>query len=151
MKNVLFSCIFSVASLMGTGCTSTSISDSLALIEEEDRRENHQAVNKQVLMSIQALRSTQKATKDTYTFIYSLDNKELSYSDKNTIAQLLTRKNQAIINIAPAKGANKLEQLNLSMERAKALRQYIIRFNQKITINFSPELSVDTINLVIGA
>jgi len=150
MKNFLFCCFFSFVWITSTGCISTSIADSLALIEQEENRVKD-PVNKKVLMNIQALRISQKAAKRTYTFIYDLDNKELSYSDKMTIAKLLVQKNQAVINIAPAKGANKLKQLNLSMERAKALRQYITRFDKEITIIFSPELSIDTLNLVVGA
>ncbi len=142
-----FACIIFLVCALCTGCVSTSISDSLALIEQEDG----QRVNKEILTSIQALRASQKMTEHTHTFIYDLDNRELSYSDKMTIAKLLVQKKQVTINIAPAKGVNKLLQLSLSMERAKALHHYIARFNTKVTIIYSPSLSIDTINLVVGA
>jgi len=149
MRNLLLSSIFSIAWLTCTGCTSTS--NPLALIEQEQNRVNGQRINKKILMNIQALRSSQKASLATYTFIYDLDNKELSYDDKVTIAKLLIKSQHAVINIAPSSGADKLKQLSLSMERAKALHQYISPFSKEITIIFSPELSTDTINLVIGA
>ena len=102
-------------------------------------------------MNIQALRLSQKVAKHTYTFSYDLNDKELSYSDKIKISQLLAQKQHAVINIAPAKGSDILAQLNLSLERAKILRHYTARFTQTITIIFSPKLSTDTINLVTGA
>jgi len=151
MRNLLLSSIFSIVLLTTTGCTSNSISDSLALIEQEHNQGSGRQINKEVLLNIQALRASQKAAVNTYTFVYSIHNKELSYSDKITIAKLLVKNHHVIINIAPAKGTDKLTQLTLSMERAKVLHQYIDHFNKTITINFSPELSIDTINLVIGA
>jgi hypothetical protein len=134
-----------------TGCTSTTMSDSLAQIDKEGNQQNGRIANKKVLMNIQALRLSQKVAKHTYTFSYDLNDKELSYSNKIKIAQLLTQQQHAIINIAPARGTDSLEQLNLSVERAKALRHYTARFTQKVTIVFSPKLPIDTINLVIGA
>lgn len=142
-----FGCIAFFTCTLCTGCISTSISDSLALIEQE----NGQRVNKKVLMNIQALRASQKVTEHIYTFTYDLDNRELGYSDKVTIAKLLLQKKPVIIHIAPAKGTNKFVQLSLSMERAKALHHYIANFNTKITISYSPNLSTDTINFVVGA
>ena len=156
MKIFSCSCMLFIVAVIATGCTSTSFTDSLAQISQEQNQNQSQqktkVVNKKVLMNIQALRLSHKAAKHSYTFIYDLNNKELSYSDKITITQLLEQQKQqyAVINIAPAKGDNNLAQLSLSIERAKALRQFISRLNKQITINFSPELSTDTINLVIG-
>lgn len=156
MKKAPLNYIFAITLATCTGCTSTSISDSLALIERENNVENRQAVNNKVLMSIQALRVSQKAAKhtsiSTYVFAYDLHNKELNYRNRISIAKLLVQKKQdIIINIAPAKGESQLQQLSLSMARAKILRQFIDRFNKRVTIMFAPKLSTDTINLVIGA
>jgi len=134
---------------MCTGCVSTSISDSLALIEQE----SNSPVNQQVLTSIQALRISQPIVRSHRTFTYALHNKELSDQDKISITKLIVGKNQTVtINIAPAKGTNKLHQLALSMERAEVLRLYISHFNtHKVTIKFAPKLTNDTINLETGA
>jgi len=149
MRKLLLSSIFSIALITCTACTSTS--DPLALIEQEQSRAKGQRINKEILMNIQALRTSHKVAMHTYTFVYDLDNKDLNHGDKVTIAKLLAKKHHAIINIAPAKGTNKLHQLTLSMERAEALRLFISHFNNKVKINFAPELSTGTINLVIGA
>ena len=168
MKQLSVNCIFVITLLTCTGCVSTSISDSLALIEQEDNAknnaENKRAVNKSVLTSIHSLRISQKISvqsspktsaqsdSQSYTFAYEQHNKELSYDDKITIVSLVVGKNQTVtINFAPAKGKNKLDQLAFSMVRAKALRLYINNFNNKVTIKFAPKLSTDTINLVTGA
>lgn len=147
--NVAFSRYLIVITLVTTtGCTSTSINDSIALIHKENSR----TVDEQVLKNIQELRYNQQTKNPTYTFTYPLSNKQLAYDDRITIATLLTRKNKnIIIKMAPASAVDKLKQLSLSMERAKILRQYIARFNQNITIIFAPQLSTDTINLVTGA
>ena len=77
---------------------------------------------------------------------------KLNIEDKTKIVSLVTKKNQTfIINIAPAKGANSLNKLALSMARAEVLRLYISHFNNRVTIKFDPKLSTNTINLVTGA
>ncbi|NQY87463.1 MAG: hypothetical protein HRT51_06860 [Colwellia sp.] len=147
MKQTSLNSLFAITLITCTGCASTTISDSLALIAQE----NNQAVNEKVLKKIQALRAVNKVIVLAYTFNYDLYNTELSYADRITIAKLLIQKKHNItINIAPAKGENKLQQLSLSMERAKVLRQYIVRLNKSVAFIFSPELSTDTIKLVIG-
>jgi len=151
MKHLLLSCTLSILFIASTGCTSTTMSDALTQIEQEENQQKGRVANKKVLMNIQALRMSQKVVKHTYTFSYELNDKELNYSDKIKIAQLLTQKQHAVINIAPAKGADNLKQLNLSIERAKALHQYITHFNKAITINFAPKLTNDTITLMVGA
>ncbi len=151
MKKLFLSCIFSSMCFITTGCTSTSMSDALILIEQEENQISSKHINKKVLMNIQALRTSQKATLQTYTFVYQLDNKELNYDDKMKIAKLLIKEHATTIKIAPAKGDNKLKQLTLSMQRAKALHQYIEHFSKEVTIVFSPELSTNTIKLVVGA
>ncbi|MEY8199776.1 MAG: hypothetical protein RPS47_11100 [Colwellia sp.] len=156
MKIVPLNCIIAITLLTCTGCVSSSINDSLALIEQEDNLANNSTANKNVLTSIQALRSSQKTTKKSFTqshtFAYDLNNKELNYDDKIKIVSLVVNKNKTfIINIAPAKGKNSLEQLALSMARAEVLRSYISHFNNRVTIKFAPKLSTDTINLVTGA
>ena len=129
-------------------------------------------MNKSILTSIQALRSSQKieeqsstqittqagtlidtlSDNQSYTFAYELHNKELNYDDKIKIVSLIVNKNQHfIIHIAPAKGTNSLNQLTLSTARAEVLRLYISHFNNKVAIKFDPKLSTDTVNLVIGA
>jgi len=148
MKQTSLNSIFAITLIACTGCASTSISDSLALIAQE----NNQAVNEKVLRSIQALRAANKIQKHAYTFNYHLYDIELSYADRITIAKLLIpKKNNITIKIALAKGENKLQQLSLAMERAKVLRQYIVRLNKSVAFIFSPQLSTDTIKLVIGA
>ena len=152
MKIMPLNCIFVMTLFTCTGCISTSISDSLALIEQEENRANNKAVNKEVLTSIQALRFSQKLAEQQYTFSYDLHNTELNYADKIKITRLIVNNKQSItINIAPAKGTNMLHQLALSMERAEVLRLHIRHFNNKITIKFAPKLENDTINLVTGA
>ena len=152
MKIAPLNCIVAMTMLACTGCVSTSISDSVALIEREGNAANNRTANKKVLTSIQALRASQKIAEQSYTFTYDLHNKELNYDDKIKIVSLVVQKNQAvIIHIAPAKGTNKLDQLALSMARAEMLRQYINHFNNRVTIKFSPKLPTDTINLVTGA
>ncbi|PKG80819.1 hypothetical protein CXF85_22190 [Colwellia sp. 75C3] len=168
MKQLSLNSIFVITVLSCTGCVSSSISDSVALIEREANSENYRTSNKSVLTSIQALRNSQKiiepqdtltdskfdpkSDRQSYTFVYELHNKELDYDDKIRIVSLVVNKNQTfIINIAPAKGTNTLDQLALSMARAEVLRLYISHFNNKVTIKFAPKLSTDTINLVIGA
>lgn len=152
MKKSPLNCIIAITMLACTGCASTSIDDSIALIEREHNEANNRTANKRVLSSIQALRASQKIAEQSYTFVYDLDNKELNYDDKIKIVNLIVQKNQnVIIHIAPAKGTNKLDQLALSMARAEVLRQYVSHFNNNITIKFDPKLSTDTINLVTGA
>ncbi len=172
--------IFMITVRSCTGCVSSSISDSVALIKREANAEansvNYRTVNKSVLTSIQALRNSQKivghndTSKNTrtvtqtgsqiapqsdhqsYTFAYDVDNRELNYHDKIRLISLVINKNlNVIIHIAPAKGSNTLNQLALSMARATVLRLYINQVNNSVTIKFDPKLSADTINLVIGA
>jgi len=175
MKQFSFIFIVIITVLFCTGCVSSAINDAVALIEREANAEansaNYRAINESVLSSIQALRNSQKVAKQanfpiesqaessistpsdkqSYTFAYDSDNKELNYHDKITIISLVVNKNKSfIINIAPAKGKNTLDQLALSMARAEVLRLYISRFNSRISINFDPKLSTDTINLVTG-
>ncbi|KGJ86561.1 hypothetical protein [Colwellia psychrerythraea] len=156
MKSTSLNCIFALTLFTCTGCVSTSISDSVALIEKEsyaaNNHSNKKNVNKALLSSIQALRVSQKVAKQHHTFTYSLHNEELNSSDKIKLATLLMQNSKhIIINIAPAKGNNKLHQLALSIDRAQALRLYINHFNKKVTIKFAPKLTNDTINLVTGA
>jgi hypothetical protein len=180
MKQLSLNCTFVLTVLSCTGCVSSSISDSVALIEREANAEansaNYRVVNKSVLTSIQTLRNSQKVAEQSsspinsqtgtqlgfqidkqsdsrsYTFAYDLHNKELNYDDKIRIISLVVNKNKTfIINIAPAKGTNTLDQLALSMARAEVLRLYISHFNNRVTIKFAPKLSTDTINLVTGA
>jgi hypothetical protein len=151
MRKIILSSIFSIVCITNTGCTSTSLSDSLAQIEQEENQQQGRTVNKKVLQNIQALRLVQKVEKQTYTFKYDLNNKELSYSDKVAIAQLLAQQPRAVINIAPAKGTDNFAQLKLSIERAKILGVFASRFTTNVTINFSPKLSTDTLNIVVGA
>jgi hypothetical protein len=172
MKPLSIICIYYISMLACTGCVSSSIDDSVAIIAREANKENNRTVNSSVMASIQALRSTQTISSQkklltsttseniasesiinqSHNFAYQLHNKELNYGDKLKIARLLEKKNTAvIINVAPAKGTNKLDQLSLSMERAEMLRMYISHFNKEVTIKFSPKLSTDTINLVTGA
>jgi len=143
-----------------TGCASNSISDSLTLIKREanlaSNTENKRVVNKSVLTSIQALRTSKTSIKknvfQSFTFTYELHNKELNYDDKIKIVSLVVDKDTNVtINIALAKGENRLNQLALSMARAEVLRLYINNFNNKVIIKFAPKLSTDTINLVTGA
>lgn len=151
MKQATVNCLFTMTLLACTGCVSTSISDSIALIKRENNHASDRAVNKEVLTSIQALRISQKLAKQRHTFTYTLNNKELNYQDKIKITNLIGTNHQNVtINIAPAKGTNRLDQLALSMERAAVLRQYISHFNNRVTIKFSPQLTNDTINLVTG-
>ncbi|ALO34417.1 hypothetical protein CMT41_06550 [Colwellia sp. MT41] len=156
MNKTFLNCIFSLSLLTCTGCTSTFISDSLAIIEREENRENSQVVNTKVLMSIQALRAAQKMAQHihitTYTFTYELHDKELNYRNRIKLAKILVQnKHPIIINIAPAKGESQLQQLSLAMKRATILRQYVERLNKGVTIIFAPDLSTDTIHLSIGA
>lgn len=152
MRKASLNCIVVAILLTCTGCVSTSINDSLAIIKQENSAANGRSVNKSVLTRIQTLRESQHKTEHHHTFIYELHTKELNYEDKIELTRLIVTKNKKItINIAPAKGTNKLHQLALSMERAKVLRLYINHFNKKVAINFSPKLTSDTIDLVTGA
>jgi hypothetical protein len=176
MKHLSLQCIFTITLLSCTGCVSSSISDSIALIEREDSLQNS-SVNKSVLSSIQTLRASQKLAKNnspqtgptmntnssiqtshiqasnqSHTFAYELHNKELNYHDKIRLISLVVNKSQTfIISIALAKGTNRLDQLALSMARAEVLRMYISHFNNRVTIKFAPNLLTDTIYLVSGA
>lgn len=152
MRFTSLNCIFAMTLFTGTGCVSNSINDSIALIKKESYQADNGTVNKALLSSIQALRVSQKIAEQHHTFTYGLHNKELNSSDKIKIATLIMKNNQnIIINIAPAKGTNKLHQLALSIDRAQVLRLYINHFNNKVTIKFAPKLTNDTINLVTGA
>jgi len=175
MKHLSLQCIFTITLLFCTGCVSSSISDSIALIEREDSLQSS-SVNKSVLSSIQTLRVSQKLAKNnsprtdstmntnssnqtsnqtsnqSHTFAYDLHNKELNYDDKIRLISLVVNKSQTfIISIALAKGTNRLDQLALSMARAEVLRMYISHFNNRVTIKFAPNLLTDTIYLVSGA
>jgi len=166
MKHISLQCIFTITLLSCTGCVSSSISDSIALIEREDNLQSN-SVNKSVLTSIQALRDLRKLAKinspqigtiidtdrgnQSHTFAYDLHNKELNYHDKMRLISLVVNKNKTfIISIAPAKGSNRLEKLALSVARAEVLRMYISHFNNRVIIKFAPNLSTDTIDLVSG-
>ncbi len=156
MKKISLSCVSVFTMLACSGCISTSISESLTLIERENRITAKRTVNKSVLNSIQILRTSQKfevqSKPKSYTFVYDLHNKELNYDDKIKITDLITKNNLAVvINIAPAKGTNKLHQLALSMARAEVFRLHMTPFSKRVTIKFAPKLSTDTINLVTGA
>ena len=164
MKKLSFYCIFVITLLTCTGCVSSSINDSVALIEREANAESYRVVNKNVLTSIQVLRNSHKIVEqsntpidnqnnsESHTFSYELQNKELKYNDKIKIVSLVVNKNKIfIINIALAKGTNRLDQLALSMARAELLRLYIGHFNNNVTIKFAPKLSNNTINLVTSA
>jgi len=155
MKEVSVNCIIAIFMLTCTGCVSTSISDSITLIEQESEAENTRAVNKEALRSIQALRSSHKIAeqkyRQNYIFAYDWHNKELNDDDKVEIAKLVKQENKdIIISLAPSLGKNKLAQLALSMARAELLRRYISHFNNRIIIKFDPKLSNNTINLEIG-
>ncbi|MGL1956929.1 MAG: hypothetical protein OCD00_06380 [Colwellia sp.] len=152
MKQASLNCIFSIAMFACSGCVSTSISDSLALIEQENNIKSDRTVNKSVLTSIQALRISQTIAEQHHTFTYDLNSKELNYEDKIKITNLVMKNNLHVtIKISPAKGTNKLDQLAFSLARAELLRRYISHFKNKITIRFSPNLPVDTINLSTDA
>ncbi len=151
MKKVLIKCIFAMTMLNITGCVSTSISDSLALIEHENNMVNGNNVNKNILRKIQALRTKKIIAEQNYTFTYQVHGQELNSEDKITLIKLIVNKSHHInIQMAPATGASKIEQLTLSMKRAKILNDYVSNFNDKVTITFVPMLTIDTINLVTG-
>jgi len=134
--------------LTNTACVSTSIKDSIAEIELESNR----SVNQDVLSSIQALRLSHKVIEQEYTFTYQAHNKELHFDDKIQLSHHLIKQGNAItVNIAPAKAETKIHQVALSMERAKILRVYLSHFYQKVTINFAPKLTRDTIIVSTGA
>ena len=146
MKHILFKFILVAVLMTCAGCVSTSINDSLALIEQQQ----NSTVNEDVLTSIQALRVVSKQPNQAHTFSYHLLSKELSHEDRLILGKLLLKKNhEVIVNIAPAQGEDKLQQLTLAMERAKIIQQYIVRFNKKVVINFSPKLPLNTLNLII--
>jgi len=150
MKYISTCCIYVSILLTCTGCVSSSINESLALIEKENSIYNDTTVNKGVLTQIQALREFHHKKK-SHTFIYELHTKELSIKDKVTLSRIISSQaSNFTINIAPAKGNNSFQQLALSIERAKVLQNYIDHFNKKVVINFSPKLTSDTINLITG-
>jgi len=152
MKHTPLICTLIISLLICTGCVSTSSKGSLAFIEREDNTSVDRPVNQQLLTSIQALRISQKASGPRNTFTYELHGKELSDGDKILLTKLIINNDQRMtINIAPAKGTNKLHQLALSMERAEVLRLYIRHFTKNVKIKFAPKLTNDTINLVTGA
>jgi hypothetical protein len=139
-----------------TGCVSTSPVDPLTIVNQENNSSNQPStkrlVNQQLLSSIQALRTSKKVIDTNRTFTYELNTTELNYRDKISITEMITSNNTSItINIAPAKGTNKLFQLTLSMERAEILRLYINHFSNQVKINFAPKLANDNINLIVGA
>jgi phosphotransferase system HPr-like phosphotransfer protein len=152
MKKFSLNAIFLISLFACSGCVSTSISDALAAIQQEDKVANNRAVNKKVLMSIQALRGSENLAQQSFTFAYNLDNKELNVEDKNKVVSLVVDNNQTIIiSIAPAKEGNNFEKLALSISRAEVLRGYLSHFSNKVTIKFDPKLTTNTINLVTGA
>ena len=148
MKKTSLIIIITLLSFTNTACVSTSIKNSIAEIELESNR----SVNQDVLSQIQALRLSQKVIEQEYTFTYQTNNKELHFNDKIQLSHhLIKQGNAIIIDIAPAKAETKIHQVALSMERAKILRVYLSNFYQKVTINFSPKLARDTINVSTGA
>jgi hypothetical protein len=135
-----------------SGCVSTSINDSLAMIEQQDNIDNGNNVDRAILNKIQKLRASQITPEQNYTFTYQVDNDELNSNDKITITKIIVNKNSnIIIQIAPATGSSKIQQLTLSMKRAKILNNYVSNFSDKVTITFAPKLTIDTIKLVTGA
>ncbi len=151
MNQTSLNCIFSMIILTCSGCVSTSVSDTLALIEQENNIKSDRAVNKSVLTSIQALRFSQTIVEQHHTFTYDLNSTELNHQDKIKITRLVVKNNLHVnINIAPAKGTNKLDQLALSLARAEVLHMFISHFHNKVTIKFAPKLPADTLSLVIG-
>jgi hypothetical protein len=153
MKKVSIKCLFFAVTLMNiSGCVSTSISESLAMIEQQDNIDNGNNVNRDILKKIQKLRALQITAEQNYTFTYQINKDELNSNDKITITKIIVNKNSnIIIQIAPATGNNRIEQLNLSMKRAKILNNYVSNFSDKVTITFAPKLTIDTIKLVTGA
>jgi hypothetical protein len=153
MKKVSIKCLFFAVTLMNiSGCVSTSISESLAMIEQQDNIDNGNNVNRDILNKIQKLRALQITAEQNYTFTYQINKDELNSNDKITITKIIVNKNSnIIIQIAPATGNSRIEQLNLSMKRAKILNNYVSNFSDKVTITFAPKLTIDTIKLVTGA
>ncbi len=134
-----------------TGCVSSSIHESIVAIERAESSKNNGISSNSVLDKIQVLRRSVNSDKSSYKFNYQLNKKELNNDDKLIIARLAGQKNATlIINIAPANGTNKLDQLVLAMERAKNLRMYINHFDSNVTIKYAPSLSIDTMTIVTG-
>lgn len=152
MKHTLLTSLLTITMFANMGCTSNSIQNSLAQIEQESHLEKSRSVNNEVLGSIQALRMSQPSRQQHHTFIYDLHNKELSVYDKVKLSQILVAQTEKIvIEIAPAKADTKLHQVALSIERAKLLRSHLSHLNHRFTIKFSPKLANDTLNVVTGA
>lgn len=151
MKPVLIKLIVASTLFTITGCVSSSINESIALIQQEDNMNSASNVNTHILKKIEALRTNKVIQEKNYTFSYQIHNDELNSEDKIAITKIIINKNHHInIEIAPATGANKIEQLTLSLRRAKILNDYISNFNDKVTISFAPNLTKDTINLITG-
>ena len=153
MKKISIKCFFFALTIVNiSGCVSTSINDSLAMIEQQDNIDNGNNVDRAILNKIQKLRASQITPEQNYTFTYQVDNDELNSNDKITITKIIVNKNSnIIIQIAPATGSSKIQQLTLSMKRAKILNNYVSNFSDKVTITFAPKLAIDTIKLVTGA
>lgn len=151
MKSISMNFLIAVIILAGTGCASSSINESIVAIEREDSITNNMGGNNAMLDKIQALRYSQKSNNSSYSFTYQLNKKELSNDNKLLIARLVgQKKNSVTINIALAKGVNKIDQLALSMERAKKLRMYVDHFDSEVTIKYSPSLLINTMTIVTG-
>ncbi len=135
---------------MLTGCASALF--TTAFDNSKENSDKNPAVNKQALHAIQSLRALQVPRKQSHTFTYDVNNEQLPPIDRYKVIQLVKGLNHSVIvNIGPAKAATLWQQLSLANKRAEALKQLVNDKVKSVSIIFVPELSNDTINLVVGA
>ena len=151
MKSNAIIFIIALVLLACNGCASSSMHETIAAIEHAENTKKNMVTSNTVLDKIQNLRRSVNSNRSSYKFNYQLNTKELNNDDKLIIARLVGQKNiTLIINIAPANGTNKIDQLALSMERAKKLQLYINHFDSNVKIRYAPSLSTDTMTIVTG-
>lgn len=133
-----------------SGCASALLATSFD--NSKENSDEKPAVNQQAFHAIQSLRALQGYRKQSYTFIYGINNEQLLPVDRYKFIQLVNGLNHSVIvNIGPAKASSSWQQLSLTNKRAAALKQLITNKVKPVNIIFVPELSNDTVNIVVGA
>jgi len=150
MKNAIKIIIIVGCFSILSGCASALLASSFD--NSKENSDEKPAVNQKVLHAIQSLRALQGSRKQSHTFIYGINNEQLLPIDRYKFIQLLKGLNHSVIvNMGPAKASTLWQQLSLINKRAEALKHLVNDKAKSVNIIFVPELSNDTVNIVVGA
>jgi len=148
-KSIKITIVVSSFSIL-TGCASALL--STAFNTSKENGDKTPVVNQQALHAIQSLRALQDSRNQSHTFTYDKNNEQLAPIHRYKLIQLVKGlKHNVIMNIGPATAPTSWQQLSITNKRAEALKQLVNEKNKLVSIIFVPELSKDTVNIVVGA